>query len=221
MHRRQHFRPFPPLDASGTPMAIWQPKTSWDIAKCTILLTKGSSHHLPFHSAPSLSTLGIFKCRGVQKGFFPSPTFWYKTSETERPMPGQCLKKTGRWTVCNPSWLHWHSCPVGGMWEPFPKKILSPFFFFLATDRQTKGGIKRIVFGWNRFKCIHLKHSISRPELSLTPSTFHMWPHLIFTQTGRYYYHLTDIQTEIQVKEIAGKRNVSTPKRGTNSLIQL
>ena len=41
------------------------------------------------------------------------------------------------------------------------------------------------------------------------------------TQTGRYYYHLTDIQTESQVKEIAGKRNVSTPKRGTNSLIQL
>lgn len=130
MNRRQHFRPFLPLDASGTPMAIWQPKTSRDIAKCAILLAEGSSHHLPFHSAPSSSTLGVFKCRGVQKGFFPSATFWYQTSGTERPMPGQCLKKTGCWTVCNPSWLHWHSFPVGGGWEPFPKKILRLFFVF-------------------------------------------------------------------------------------------
>lgn len=163
----------------------------------------------------------VFSSAGVCRRAFSHPLHFGTKPQKQR---GQCQASVSKRQDAEPCVTHPDCTDTVALLGACESHFLRKFwvrFFFLATDRQTKGGIKRIVFGWNRFKCIHLKHSISRPELSLTPSTFHMWPHLIFTQTGRYYYHLTDIQTEIQVKEIAGKRNVSTPKRGTNSLIQL
>lgn len=91
----------------------------------------------------------------------------------------------------------------------------SPFPLSLESCNKRTG---RTVLGWNRLKCIPLTHNSSCPEVSLAPSTFHVLRHLILTKTGRHYYRLTDIETEIQVKEITNKVHMSTPKRVTNSL---
>lgn len=86
VHRRQHFRSLPQLEASGSPMAIWQPKTSLDITKCTILLAEGSSHHLPFHSAPFSSTWVFSSARVCGRAFSHSRHFGTKPWEQR----GQC-----------------------------------------------------------------------------------------------------------------------------------